>query len=176
MPVPTVLRAFSTMDMLTSEGHAQHFLNILKDTNMYSKFGAHILMLVMESILETRYKWKRINQSTHYCQIEGYHVYLWRHRWYNNIFLKLFVCSPKSSSLFLTDPITLTNDMTNFEHTELKKFIHLHFYNKKAPFKVLSLKELVQCRMLVVFIIKRIDLMVDLELGMGEMREHPQKY
>ena len=38
-------------------------------------------LLVMETILETRYKWQRIDENTHYCQIECYHVYLWRYKW-----------------------------------------------------------------------------------------------
>ena len=42
-------------------------------------------MLVMETILETRYKWQRIDENTHYCQIECYHVYIWRYKWQHNI-------------------------------------------------------------------------------------------
>ena len=171
MPVHTVLTEFHTMDTLTSEGYTQHFSNLLKKTKGYAAFGGHILLLVMVSILEPRYKWKGINQSTHYCQIECYHMYLWRHRWYNNIFFNIFTHSAKSS-FFLTDPITLTDCVTHCEYTELRNFIHLHFYNKTTPFQVLSLKELAQCRILVVLVIKRINLIVDLQLGMEKMRDH----
>ena len=110
-PAETIIRAFSTNDMLplTCEGNVQHFLNILKDTNMYEKFGMHMsdyfretiymhqfyfcglysdwynryilaYLLVMESILDNKYKWQRIDQHMHYCRIECYHVYLWRYK------------------------------------------------------------------------------------------------
>ena len=42
--------------------------------------------------------------------------------------------------------------------------------------RVLSLKELTECKMLVVFLLKRIDIIVHLQLETDEMREHPQKY
>ena len=42
--------------------------------------------------------------------------------------------------------------------------------------KVLSLEQLAECRMLVIFLLKIIDLIVDLQLETGEMREHPEKY
>ena len=108
-PVEEIMRAFCTNDMLplTSDAHAQRFLNRLKNTNMYKKFGLHIpehyretiymhqfyfngiysdqynqytlaYLLVIESILEKRYKWKRIDQNIHYCQIECYHIYIRR--------------------------------------------------------------------------------------------------
>ena len=64
---------------------------------------------------------------------------MWRHRWYNNIFLNIFMDSkmnrlmthrdgPKSSRFFVNDPMTITDYMRNFEHPGLKKFIHLNFY------------------------------------------------
>ena len=112
MPAESITRAFSTNDMLplTSEGNVQHCLNILKDTNMYEKFGMHMseyftetiymhqfhfcglhsdwynryilaYLLVMESILDNKYKWQRIDLHMYYCRIEYYHVYLWRYKW-----------------------------------------------------------------------------------------------
>ena len=42
--------------------------------------------------------------------------------------------------------------------------------------KVLSLKELMQCKMLVIILLKRIDMIIDLELETEEMKEHPQNY
>ena len=42
--------------------------------------------------------------------------------------------------------------------------------------KVLSLQQLAEFRMLVIFLLKRIDLIVDLQLETEEMREHPEKY
>ena len=48
-------------------------------------------LIAMEYILENRYKWQRIDQNKHYCQIECHHIYLWRHRWENNIWLNSFI-------------------------------------------------------------------------------------
>ena len=42
--------------------------------------------------------------------------------------------------------------------------------------RVLSLKELTECKMLVVFFLKRIDIIVHLQLETDEMRDHPQRY
>ena len=70
----------------------------------------------------------------------------------------------------------MTDYMINFEFIGLKRFIKAYFYGKKAPIKVLSLKKMAECRMLVIFLLKRIDLIVDLQLETEEMREHPEKY
>ena len=123
-PVEEIMRAFCTNDALplTSDVHMQHFLNRLKNTNMYEKFGLHIpkhyretiymhqfyfngiysdqynqytlaYLLVIERILEKRYKWKRIDQNIHYCQIECYHIYIRRQKWDSNISLSIFMDS-----------------------------------------------------------------------------------
>ena len=42
--------------------------------------------------------------------------------------------------------------------------------------RILSLKELTEYKMLVVFLLKRIDIIVHLQLETDKMREHPQKY
>ena len=112
-----LIRAFSYKEMfpLSAEGHIKEFMDTVKDTNMYVRFGKYMrhyyrrtiymhqfyfygiysdwynrytlaYMLVMESILEKRHKWLCIDQNTHYCQIECYHIYLWRHRWRQNVF------------------------------------------------------------------------------------------
>ena len=46
-------------------------------------------------------------------------------------------------------------------------------FNEKHPMKVLSLEQLAECRVPVIFLLKRIDLIVDLQLETEEMREHP---
>ena len=52
MPVQMVIRGFCYKETspLSGQGHAQHFLNILKDTNMYDKFGTHISKHFRETI------------------------------------------------------------------------------------------------------------------------------
>ena len=66
--------------------------------------------------------------------------------------------------------------MIRFELIAFRKFINTYFYRKNNPMKVLSLKELMQCKMLVIFLLKRIDMIIDLELETKEMKEHPQNY
>ena len=107
--------SYNEMFPLSAEGRIKEFMDTVKDTNMYVIFGKYMThyyrrtiymhqfyfygiysdwynrytlayMLVMESILEKRHKWLRIDQNTHYCQIECYHIYLWRHRWRQNVF------------------------------------------------------------------------------------------
>ena len=65
--------------------HQFYFYGIYSD--WYNRYTL-AYMLVMESILEKRHrsKWLRIDQNTLYCQIECYHIYLWRHRWRQNVF------------------------------------------------------------------------------------------
>ena len=122
----TLIRAFSYNEMfpLSAEGHIKEFMDTVKDTNMYVRFGKYMrhyyrrtiymhqfyfygiyldwynrytlaYMLVIESILEKRHKWLRIDKNTHYCQIECYHIYLWRHRWRQNVFFKILFWIPK---------------------------------------------------------------------------------
>ena len=94
-------------------------------SDWYNRYTLASLM-VMACILENRYKWQRIDQNTHYCQIECYHIYLWRHRWENNIWLNIFMDSkvnllvshkngPQSISYFVNVSTHMTNYLRNFE-------------------------------------------------------------
>ena len=58
----TIIRAFSTNEMLplTSEGYVQHFLNKLKNTNMYEKFGGHMSEYFRETIYMHQFYFYRI--------------------------------------------------------------------------------------------------------------------
>ena len=166
--------------------HQFYFSGIYSDR--YNQYTLAYL-LVIESILEKRYKWKRIDQNIHYCQIECYHIYIRRQRWDSNILLSIFMDSkmndlmrhrhgPKSTHYIVNDSSHMTDYMINFEFNGLKKFIKAFFYEEKhkKPMKVLRLEQLAECRMLVTFLLKRIDLIVDLQLETEEMREHPEKY
>ena len=37
-------------------------------------------LLVMEAVLDRRHVWFHLDQNTYYCQIEDYHMYMWRNR------------------------------------------------------------------------------------------------
>ena len=75
-PTETIIRAFSTNDVLpsTSEGNVQHFLNILKDTNMYEKFGMHMSEYFRETIYMHQF---------YFCGLytDWYNRYIWTICW-----------------------------------------------------------------------------------------------
>ena len=110
--------------------HQFYFNGIYSD--WYNRYTLAYL-LVMESILETGYKWKRIYQHTHYCHIECYHVYLWRYKWEHNIWLSIFMDSkmnrlmthkhvPLSRTYFVNGHFFVTNYMIRFEFIVFRKF------------------------------------------------------
>ena len=37
-------------------------------------------LLVMKAMLDRRHVWFCLDQNTYYCQIEEYHIYMWRNR------------------------------------------------------------------------------------------------
>ena len=105
---------------------------------------------------------EKIDQNIHYCQIECYHTYIRRQRWDSNISLSIFMDSkmndlmrhrhgPKSTHYILNDSSHMTDYMINFELNALKNFIKAFFYGEKHPMKMLSLEQLAECRMLVIF-------------------------
>ena len=67
-PVQTIIRTFSYGEMLplSSEGHAQHLLNILKDTNMYDRFGIHMSQYFRETIYIHQFYFYGLYSDWHY--------------------------------------------------------------------------------------------------------------
>ena len=61
-------------------------------SDQYNRFTLAYL-LVMEAVLDRRHMWLCLDQNTYYCQIEQYHIYMWRNRWRLNGWLNIFMYS-----------------------------------------------------------------------------------
>ena len=59
-------------------------------SDQYNKFTLAYL-LVMEAVLDRRHVWLYLDQNTDYCQIEQYHIHIWRNRWRLNGWLNIFI-------------------------------------------------------------------------------------
>ena len=110
-------------------------------------------LLGMEAVLDRRHVWLCLDQNTYYCQIEEYHIYMWRNRWILNTWLSIFMDSernqamvhhkgPRMRQYFVNDPADMSDYLREFEHTFMLEFEHIFFYQRLAPFGVLSLKDL----------------------------------
>ena len=137
-------------------------------------------LLVMEAVLDRRHVWFHLDQNTYYCQIEEYHTYMWRNRWRLNTWLNIFMDSeinqamvhpkgPRSRQYFVNDPADMGDYLREFEHTFMLGFGQIFFFQRLAPFQVLSLKDLSRCMIFLNFFIKRISLIFD--LGLTDQRD-----
>ena len=117
--------------------------------------------------------WLCLDQNTYYCQIEQYHIYMWRYRWRLNGWLNIFMDSeinqamvhpqgPESRQYFVNDPADMGDYLREFEHTFMLEFGQIFFFQRLAPFQVLSMKDLSRCMIFLNFFIKRISLIFDL--------------
>ena len=71
---------------------------------------------------------------------------------------------PRSRQYFVNDPADKGDHLREFEHTFMLAFRQIFFFQRLAPFQVLSLKDLSRCMIFLNFFIKRISLIFDLEL------------
>ena len=96
-------------------------------SDQYNMFTLAYL-LVMEAVLDRRHMWLHLDQNTYYCQIEQYHIYMWRNRWSLNGWLNIFMDSginqamvhsqgPGSRQFFVNDPADMGDYLREFEHT-----------------------------------------------------------
>ena len=136
--------------------------------------------LLVEAVLDRRHVWFSLDQNTYYCQIEEYHTYMWRNRWRLNTWLKIFMDSeinqamvhpkgPGRRQYFVNDPADMGDYLREFEHTLMLEFAQIFFFQRLAPFQVLSLKDLSRCIIFLNFFIKRISLIFD--LGLTDQRD-----
>ena len=148
-------------------------------SDQYKRFTLAYL-LVMEAVLDRTHVWLHLHQNTHYCQIEQYHIYIWRNRWRLNGWLNIFMDSemnqamvhpkgPGSRQYFVNDPADMDEYLKEFEHTLMLEFFQIFFFKRLAPFEVLSLKDLSRCVTFLNFFIKSISLIFD--LGLSDERD-----
>ena len=142
-------------------------------------------LLVMEAVLDRIHMWLHLDQNTYYCQIEQYHKYMWRNRWRLNGWLNIFMDSeinqamvhpqgPGSRQHFVNDPADMGDHLREFEHTFMLEFAQIYFFQRLAPFQVLSLKDLSRCMIFLNFFIKRISIILD--LGLTDERDLVKPY
>ena len=104
-------------------------------------------LLVMEAVMDRRHVWLHLDQNTYYCQIEEYHIYMWRNRWRLNAWLSIFMDSeinqamvhpkgPRSRQYFVNDPVDMSDYLREFEHTFMLEFEHIFFYQRLAPSRI----------------------------------------
>ena len=116
-----------------------------------------------------------LDQNTYYYQIEQYHIYMWRNRWRLNGWLNIFKDSeinqamvhlegPGSRQYFVNHLADMGDYLREFEHTFMLEFAQIYFFQRLAPFQVLSLKDLSRCIIFLNFFIKRISLIFNLSL------------
>ena len=78
--------------------------------------------------MDRRHVWLHLDQNTSYCQIEEYHIYMWRNRWRLNAWLSIFMDSeinqamvhpkePRSRQYFVNDQVDMSDYLREFEHT-----------------------------------------------------------
>ena len=76
---------------------------------------------------------------------------------------------PGSRQYFVNDPADMDEYLREFEHTLMLEFVQIFFFQRLAPFEVLSLKDLSRCVIFLNFFIKRISLIFD--LGLSDERD-----
>ena len=69
---------------------------------------------------------------------------------------------PRSKQYFVNDPVDMSDYLKEFEHTFMLEFGQIFFYQRLAPFEVLSLNDLSRYMIFLNFFIKGISLIFDL--------------
>ena len=116
--------------------------------------------------------------------LREHNIYMWRNRWRLNTWLNLFMDSeinqamvhpkgPRSKQYFFNDPANMGDYLREFRHTFMSEFVQIFFFQRLAPFQVLSLKDLSRCMIFLNFFIKRISLIFDMELTDQRDLENP---
>lgn len=121
--------------------------------------------LTGEAILLPRHKWEEIIENIYYCQIEAFHIFIYRHQWHNNIDFFIFMDDQLSALMKHTfwsrKAYTLVDDINNlmpfFKYNFCEKMIGTHF-SKRYPLRVKSLKQLAEFQMTMNMFFKRMEL------------------
>ena len=153
-------------------------------SEQYNRFTLAYL-LVMEAVLEPRYKWTLLDGNTFYCHIEAYHIYLWRCTWRQNLWMQIFMDQeindamihpkgPNSSCrrMLVNDHLYMSEYLRDF----IRDFISVFFFDRRFPFRPWTLKEICKCQLFVNIFVKRIDMIINLKLPTLKQNEHPEQY
>ena len=158
-------------------------------SEQYNRFTLAYL-LVMEAVLESRHKWTLLDGNTFYCHIEAYHIYIWRCTWRQNIWMQIFMDQelndgmkhPKgpnnnsSRRMLVNDHVHMIEYQRDFDSFFIRDFISVFLFDTRFLFGPLTLKEICKRQLFVNIFVKRIDLIVNLNLPTIKQNEHPEKY
>ena len=154
-------------------------------SEQYNRFTLAYL-LVMEAVLEPRHKWTLLDRNTHYCHIEAYHIYIWRCNWRQNIWMQIFLDQEINDAMIHSKGPNnscrrmLVNDhhhMSEYLRVFLLEILFLYFFfDRRFPFRPLTLKEICKGQLFVNIFIKRIDMILHLKLPTLIQNEHPEQY
>lgn len=123
-------------------------------------------MLLAEAVLVNGHKWEEIYNDCFHCQIEEYHMIVWRHRWPNNYEIFIFLneqlaCFMKDRSLpyqdscLINHPKELLENLTIFQYKFCDLMLEGYFANR-FPMKVNSLKHLCEFQMAMAVLMRRL--------------------
>ena len=140
-------------------------------SEQYNRFTLAYL-LVLEAVLEPRHKWKLLDGNTYYCLFEAYHIYMWRCTWRQNIWMQIFMDQeindamihpkgPNSSCrrVLVNDHHHMFEYLRDFDSFLLEILsLYFFFFDRRFPFRPLTLKEICKCQLFVNIFIKRIDM------------------
>ena len=145
-------------------------------------------LLVMEAVLEPRHKWTLLDGNSYYCHIEAYHIYIWRCNWRQNIWMQIFMdqeindamIHPKEPNnscgrMLVNNHHHMSEYLRDFDSFFIRDFISVIFFDRRFPFRPLTLKEICKCQLFVNIFIKRIDMIIHLKLPTLKQNEHPEQ-
>ena len=78
--------------------------------------------------------------------------------------------------MLVNDHNHMSEYLRDFDSFFTRDFISIFFFNKRFPFRPLTLKEICKCQIFVNIFIKRIDMIIDLKLPTLKLNEHPEQY
>ena len=115
----------------------------------------------MEAVLEHRHKWTLLDRNTYYCHIEAYHIYIWRCNWRQNIWMQIFMdqeindamIHPKKPNnscrrMLVNDHHHMSEYLKDFDSFLLEILFLYFFFDRRFPFRPLTLKEIVNVNFL----------------------------
>lgn len=133
----------------------------------YNNFTLPFLLAV-EAVLDPRHEWLLLDQNTFYCQIEMYHIFLWRKDWAVNIWMGIFCDSqlnaalrhplaPPTRRFYVNHSQVMPNLVSDIDNLFMDHFLPEHFWAKKFnPCSVLRLDQIAKCQLFCNFFMKRV--------------------
>ena len=124
-------------------------------------------LLLGEAVLLGCHKWQEIFNDCFHCQIEKYHMMVWRHRWVNNFEFYIFTTEqiarymkhrglPYKETSLVNHPQELTDNLMTFQYKFCDMMLE-GMFGERFPLRVKSLSELCEFQLAMNLLIKRLD-------------------